>query len=166
MSDSDCQSALIRCLQRQLPDNNTTWPSCRSVASSGRVLQGSARPRMSLLVHICYLVVVVLIATAPLSAEDMRAQVSDGHDGRLGAGNAPAVAVIQPDLGASVETRREPLHHQQGLVGKSAALGGKVGSGVGRLTGRALGTAVGVACVVIKDGAPVAAIAARLAGML
>jgi hypothetical protein len=123
--------------------------------------------RMSLLVHICYVAaVVVLIATAPLAAEDMRAQASDGHDSRLVEGNAPVVALIPPDLGTSVETRREPLHPQQGLVGKWAALGGKVGSGVGRLTGRALGTAVGVACVVIKDGAPVAAIAARLAGML
>jgi hypothetical protein len=121
---------------------------------------------MSLLVHICYVVLAIVIATAPLAAEDMRTQTSDGHDGRLVAADAPVVAVTQPALGASVETRRDSPHPQQGLVGRSAALGGKIGSGVGRLTGRTLGTAVGVACVVIKDGAPVAAIAARLAGML
>jgi len=121
---------------------------------------------MSLVVHLCYVVLAVLIARAPLAAEHMRAQASDGHDGHVVAANAQVVAVIQPDLGTSVETRREPPHHQQGLVGKSAAVGGRVGAGVGRLTGRVLGTAVGVACVVIKDGAPVAAIAARLAGML
>jgi hypothetical protein len=166
MSDSYRQSAIIACLERQLPDNATTSASCRSVASSGSYLQGVARLRMSLLVNICYVVLLVVIATAPLAAEDMRTQASDGPDGRLVVANAPVVAAMQPDLGASVETRRQPPHPQQGLVGKSAAFGGKVGSGVGRLTGRALGTAVGVACVVIKDGAPVAAIAARLAGML